>query len=165
VPLELAQALRSNEPVVWWNEKDAISWKAVLATLALGLLALAAVSLFAPEFWEQPWSQLWKPAAVPMLPALLVLAREILSMRAILVTDSSVIDLGFRGSLDRVAFRNIRRVRRDLITGGILLEGKQHKVRIPPALLDDAHSAIESQRRLSLGSGQDKPDDPLGWLP
>ncbi len=165
VPHELARSLRTHEPVVWWNEKNSISWRAVAYTFALGAACLAAVTLFAPEFWQQPLARLWKPAFVPFLPSAMVLARETLSRRSILVTDTSVLEVGWRGDRARLAFRNIRRVRRDILTGGILLEGKQHRVRIPPSLLEDAQAAIASQTKHTLGSGDTTADDPTGWFP
>jgi hypothetical protein len=65
--------------------------------------------------------------------------------------------------LERIAFRNVRRVRRDLLTGGVLLEGAEHKLRVPPQLVDDARLAIASQTRYTVSSG-DQPDDPLRFL-
>ena len=165
VPLDLARRLRSQESVIWWNQKKEISKRAVLYTLALGAVCLAGVTLFAPEFWAQPLAELWKPALVPMSPALIVFLREKMSIRSILVTDNSVLEIDRKGRSDRIAFRSIRRVRRDLLTGGMLLEGKNHRVRIPPMLLHDAQAAIASQTHHRLGSGEQAPDDPLGWLP
>lgn len=165
LPFALARALRADEAVVWWNEKAAISWRAVLYTLALGLLGLAAVTAFAPEFWAQPWRELWMPALVPLLPALLVYARERASLCAVVVTDGSILGRGARGEIDGLAIRNIRRVTRDLLTGGILLEGARHRVRIPPTLLEDARAALASQLRDRLRGAQEAPHDPLGWLP
>src|SRR5690606_7398495 len=113
--------------------------------------------LLAPELWNVPWTELWKLLAPALAPAGLFYARELVSRRTVLVTESSVIVLDHQGRLDRLAFRNVRRVRRDLLTGGILLEGAAHKLRIPPELADDARVAIASQTRHHM-TGGDGPD-------
>lgn len=164
VPLELARALRVGEPVVWWDEKDSIDRGPMIWLLLAGLFVLGFATLLAPELWAQPLTELWKPLVPALAPAALFATRERLSLRAVLVTDSSVLVCDHRGRLDRLAFRNVRRVRRDLLTGGILLEGAQHRLRIPPALTSDAREAIASQTRHSLQGGEG-PDDPMGWLP
>lgn len=164
VPLELAQALRMGEPTVWWGEKHTIAREPIMWTAAAGIAVLVVASLWAPGMWGQPLDALWKLLLLPLSPAMLLAGREYLSLRAVLVTDSSVIVQDHRGRLERLAFRNIRRVRRDFLTGGILLEGARHRVRLPPALADEARAAIASQTRHTLSSG-DGPDDPLGWMP
>lgn len=165
VPLELAQQLRMGEAVVWWNEKAAVSWRPVLWTALAGALVLGGVSAFAPELWSQPWSQLWRPIAAVFSPALFVLGREWLGRRATLVTDGAIIDVDARGRADRIGFRNIRKVRRDLLTGGVLLEGESHKVRIPPALTEDARRAMATQTTGMIRASTDQPVDTVGWLP
>lgn len=165
VPLELAQLLRTGEAIVWWNYKDRVNWTPVLWTLAACAVVLGGVSLFAPELWAQPLTALAKPVGAIFSPALLVWLRERLSLRHLAVTDTSVIELSPRGRADRIAFRNVRRVRRDLLTGGILLDGQKHKVRIPPSLMEDTRKAIGSQTRDALRGSPEQPDDPMGWLP
>jgi hypothetical protein len=165
VPLELSQLLRSGEALVWWDYKDRVNWRPVGWTFGACALVLAGVSLFAPELWAQPLSSLWKAIAAVLSPAFLVFLRERLSLRHLAVTDTSVIELSPRGRADRIAFRNVGRVRRDLLTGGILLDGKKHRVRIPPSLMDTARDAIASQTRDTLKGSPEQPDDPLGWLP
>ncbi len=164
VPLELAQLLRRGEAIVWWGAKDQISWRPVLWTLLAGLLLLAAATVFAPAMWSRPLDEAWPPVAATLAPAALVTVREYLSLRMIGVTDTSVIALPRFGSADRIAFRNVDVVRTDLLTGGVLLEGAAHKVRIPPGLMEDTRAAIASQTRNAIRSG-DGPDDRLGWLP
>jgi hypothetical protein len=164
VPLELARELRMGEPVVWWGRKEGIDRRPIVWMLIAGALLLGLATLLAPELWDQPLSELWKPLVPALAPALLLLGREWVSQRAVLVTDSSIVVCNHRGRVDRLAFRNVRRVARDLLTGGILLEGAQHRLRVPPQLAEDARAAIASQTRHTLRSG-DGPDDPLGWLP
>ena len=164
VPLELARELRMGEPTVWWGEKSSIARRPIAWIALAGIALLGVASLWAPELWSQPLDELWKLLVLPVAPALILAAREYFSLRAVLVTDSSIIVSDHRGRIDRIAFRNIRRVRRDFVTGGILLEGVQHRLRLPPALADDARAAIESQTRHTL-RGDDGPDDPLSWLP
>lgn len=163
VPLELARELRTGEPVIWWNEKREIVWRHVLWVLGAGLALLAFATLLAPELWL-PLAKFWQPLLPAIAPAALLAAREWLSRRAVMVTDNSVIVVDHRGRADRLGFRNVRRVRRDLLTGGVLLEGARHRLRIPPLLAEDARAAIASQTALVRGS-PDAIDDPLGWMP
>jgi hypothetical protein len=155
--------MQRGEPAVWWNEKMDVSWLPVAVTAGAGLALIALVSVVAPDLWLQPWRSLFWPVVAPLLPAALVFVREFVSRRAILVTDTAVIDVPVVGSPDRVAFRNVRSVRRDLLTGGVILNGEHHHVRIPPALADDCRAAIASQTRNQIRTSS--PDDPLGWLP
>lgn len=164
VPMALARHLRMGEPTVWWGEKHRIERGPMLWLAGAGLFVLLFATLLAPELWDQPLADLWKPLVPALAPALLYAVRQYLSLRAVLVTDSSVIVRDFRGRVERLAFRNVRRVRRDFVTGGILLEGATHRVRLPPDLADDARDAIGSQTRHTLRS-DDGPDDPIGWLP
>jgi len=164
VPFELATELRVGEPVIWWGCKEEVDHRPIIWMLIAGAVLLGFATLLAPELWSAPLSELWKPLVPALAPAALVFAREWVSRRTVLVTDSSVLVLDHRGQLDRLAVRNVRRVRRDLLTGGILLEGAAHRLRLPPQLAEDARAALVSQSRHSL-SGSDGPDDPLGWLP
>ncbi len=163
LPLELATELRMGEPVVWWNEKEAIEWRPIGWMLLAGVVLLGFATLLAPELWKRPLDEMW-PLLFALSPAVLMTAREWVSRRAVLVTDGSVIVCDHRGRVDRIGFRNIRRVGRDFLTGGVVLEGVQHKVRIPPALAEDARAAIGSQTRFAIRSGEG-PEDPLGWMP
>ncbi|PRQ03396.1 hypothetical protein ENSA5_16020 [Enhygromyxa salina] len=163
VPLELARELRVGEPVIWWGHKDHIDRRPIVWVAIVGVLMLGLATLLAPELWDQPLADMWKPLVPALAPAALLAARQWLSLRAVLVTDSSLVVRDHRGRLDRLAFRNVRRVGRDLLTGGILLEGARHKLRVPPELEQDARAAIASQTRHTLQGG-DGPDDPLGWL-
>lgn len=164
VPLELAMELRTGEPVVWWNTKPSIRWAPVLWTVLAGLALLGIGSAFAPELWREPIAELWKLLVPAFAPAVLLTLREWVSCRDVMVTDNSIVTIDHRGRKDRLAFRNVRRVRRDLWTGGILLEGAAHKLRIPPLLAEDARAAIATQTRHMIKT-DDGPDDPLGWLP
>ncbi|PRP99936.1 hypothetical protein [Enhygromyxa salina] len=164
VPFELATELRAGEPVVWWGRKSRIDRKPIAWLLIAGLLVLGFATLLAPELWDQPWTDMWKPLIPALAPAALLTVREWLSLRDVVVTDSSILVCDHRGRLERLAFRNVRRVARDLLTGGILLEGAQHKLRLPPALAEDARAAIATQTRHTLRA-DDGPVDPLSWLP
>lgn len=162
-PLELARELRVGEPVVWWGEKDRIDRKPIAWMLIISLALLGFASLLAPELWAVPLGDLWQLLLPTLAPAALLLARELVSIRTVLVTDSSLLVLDHRGRLERLAFRNVRRVGRDWLTGGVLLEGAEHKLRVPPQLAEDTRLAIASQTRYTIGGG-DRPDDPLRFL-
>lgn len=163
VPLELARELRVGEPVVWWGEKDQVDRKPIVWMLIACLSLLGFASLLAPELWDVPLGDLWQLVVPALAPAALLWVRELVSVRTVLVTDSSVLVLDHRGRLERLAFRNVRRVRRDWLTGGVLLEGAEHKLRVPPQLAEDTRTAIASQTRYTIGGG-DRPDDPLRFL-
>lgn len=165
LPLELAAELRTGEPLVWWDRKQRISWKPVLSTFAAATVLLLIVTAFAPGFWSQPWADIAKPLAVLFSPVALVLTREFVSRRSIMVTDSSVVVVTASGDADRLAFRNVRRVRKDWLTGGVRLDGAQHVVRIPPALLEATRTAIASQTTGRIRADAISVDDPLRWLP
>lgn len=164
LPLEFANELRMGEPVVWWGRKDRIDRRPVAWMAFAGLALLGLASLLAPAIWARPITELWQLLVPAIAPAALLAAREYFSLRTVIVTDTSIVVCDHRGRMDRLAFRNIRRVGRDLLTGGILLEGAQHKLRLPPSLADDARDAIASQTRHAIRSG-DGPDDPARWLP
>lgn len=164
LPLEFANELRMGEPVVWWGRKDRIDRRPVAWMAFAGLVLLGLASLLAPAIWARPITELWQLLVPAIAPAALLAAREYFSLRTVIVTDTSIVVCDHRGRMDRLAFRNIRRVGRDLLTGGILLEGAQHKLRLPPSLADDARDAIASQTRHAIRSG-DGPDDPARWLP
>lgn len=163
VPLELARELRVGEPVVWWGAKQRVDRRPVAWMLSASMLLLALATLLAPELWDVPFGDFWQLLVPALAPAALLLTRELVSVRTVLVTDSSVLVLDHRGRLDRLAFRNVRRVRRDWLTGGVLLEGAEHRLRVPPQLAEDTRVAIASQTRYTLPGG-DRPDDPLHFL-
>jgi hypothetical protein len=164
IPSDLARFLVFGEALVWWDEKDRIHLGPVLLVAAAAVAILGFVSVLAPHFWLQPWAELWKPVAALFSPAALVLLRERMNQRAVLVTDVGIIDVSPTGHVERLAFDAIETVRRDVLRGGLVLEGKRGRVRIPPSLLGDAHQAIASQRRNRL-RGATNIDDPMRWLP
>ena len=163
VPNELAAHLQFGEAVVWWGSKHTMDLRPALLVAAVMLAILAGLTALAPEFWLQPLSALWKPLAALASPVVLVLVRERINFRSVLVTDTSIVDVPYSGPVDRLAFDNITSVRRDLLRGGLRLDGARHRVQIPPTLMDDARSAIASQLRGRIR--QSELDDPLGWLP
>lgn len=165
VPLELAEELHHGEALLWWGRKDRIDYRPIAMILAVAVLVLVGVSLVVPEFWGQPLRSLWPPLAALLSPAAFVWIRERANLRATMVTDVAVIDVPEHGTPDRIAVRNVHAVRRDVLRGGVRLEGARHRVRIPPSLMDDARDAIAVQRRNSIGPSDQRPDDPLGWLP
>ncbi len=165
LPLELAEQLRVGEAVIWWDVKDRIDPRPIAIVTASLLAILGAASLVVPEFWSLPFEGLWPPLAALASPVALLMVRETLNRRATIVTDTSVIDAPRRGRMDRLAFDNIVRVRRDMVLGGIRLEGKAHRVRIPPSLAEDARQAIAGQRQGRFQDVADPVDDPLAWLP
>ena len=165
VPLELALHLRTGEALVWWDAKAAIDLRATGVVLGACLVILLGITAIAPDFWSQPWEDLWPPVAALLSPALLLLLREQLSLRSLMVTDTAIVEVTRSGAVSRLVFSAIRRVRRDLLTGGVLLQGKDTRIRVPPALVENARAAIVSQRRSVLRGESTPPDDPLRWLP
>ena len=163
IPGDLARHLVFGEALVWWDEKDRIHLGPVAMVITAAVAILGFVSVLAPSFWLQPLSELWKPVAALFSPALLVLLRERMNQYAVLVTDVGIIGVDPAGRVQRLAFDGIESVRRDVLRGGILLEGKRGRVRIPPSLAGDAHQAIASQRR-SRPRGSGQIDDPMRWL-
>lgn len=164
VPSDLARHLVFGEALVWWNEKERIHLGPVAMVMGAGVAILGFVSVLAPSFWLQPLGELWKPVAALFSPALLVLLRERLNQCAVLVTDVGIIGVDPSGGVQRLAFDGIELVRRDVLRGGLLLEGKRGRVRVPPSLMDDTHQAIASQRRHRPRAGG-QIDDPMRWLP
>lgn len=165
VPLELALHLRAGEALVWWDAKAAIDPRPAAIVIAACLAVLLGITVIAPDFWAQPWDDLWPPVAALLSPALLMLLRERMGIRSLLVTDTAIVEVTRDGTVSRLVFSAIRTVRRDLLTGGVLLQGKDTKIRVPPALVENARLAIVSQRRSVLRGEATQPDDPLRWLP
>jgi hypothetical protein len=163
IPSELARHLVFGEALVWWDEKDRIHVGPVALVAAAAVAILGFVSVLVPSFWLQPASELWKPVAALFSPALLVLLRERMNRCAVLVTDVGIIGVSASGHVDRLALDAIESVRRDVLRGGILLEGKRGRVRVPPSLCDDARKAVASQRRNRVRGAI--VDDPMKWLP
>ncbi len=163
VPPDLAQHLVFGEVLVWWNDKDRIHFGPLLMVLGAVVSILGFVSLLAPEFWLQPPMELAKPLGVLLSPALLVLVRERLNQRAVLVTDGCIIDVGPDGTSSRLPFDKIRVVARDFVRGGIRLQSGGTRVLIPPPLTDDARQAIASQMKTRVRATE--VEDPLGWMP
>jgi len=151
------------EALVWWDEKNGIHLGPVLLVVGAAVAILGFVSVLAPQFWLQPWGELWKPVAALLSPALLVLVRERVNQRAVLVTDAGILDVDRQGRVGRLAFDAIAAVRRDALRGGLVLDGPRGRVRIPPSLADDARQAVASQRRHRVRATA-AVDDPTGWL-
>ncbi len=163
VPLELTPYLRPGEALVWWDIKDAIAFARIGWVLLFCIIVLGVATALVPGFWLQPFASLVRPLIAVFLAPLALLIREVLSLRSTLVTDSAVIDVTRRGRANRLAFTAVSKVRRDLLTGGIKLEGSRAKVTIPPDLTTNARKAIALQQRGRIRSKA--LDDPEGWLP
>lgn len=163
LPVELAQHLRHGEVLVWWGDKDRIHLGPVLMVLGAVVAILAFVSLLAPEFWLQPTAELAKALGALLSPAALMLIRERLNQRAVIVTDTGVVDIDRSGESARIPIDRVQRVSRDWLRGGLRLEAGRVKVLIPPPLADDTRRAIASQVRGRVRS--EAIDDPQGWMP
>ncbi|HWB76896.1 MAG TPA: hypothetical protein VG755_18140 [Nannocystaceae bacterium] len=164
VPLELARHLEMGEALVWWNEKLHIERAPIIMAGALVAIALTLVTVLAPEFWAQPFAGMWQPLLAVCAPLIFAIVRERLSRRSVLVTDTAIVEVDLGGHAQRLGFDNVRSVRRDLLRGGLRLEGARASVRIPAMLIDDARAAIESTRRGRVRTREGL-DDPTGWLP
>lgn len=165
LPLELAQRLNHGEPVVWWGEKSQINPRPAMVAAAGGVVLLLLATLFVPELWGQPWRDLVKPVLATQVPAIFLLVREWLGRRALVVTDTGVLDMSPSGAGDRLGFRGVRAVKRDWLTGGVRLVGVRHEVRVPPELMDETRAAIASQTVHMMDFGSEGPDDPQSWFP
>lgn len=164
VPMALARHLRTGEALIWWDTKNLIEWRPAAIFAGFAALILAVVTVIVPEFWTQPLRDLWKPVAALLSPAALLLARERMNLRSTMVTDNSIVDVARDGSADRLAFKNIRTVKRDLLWGGVKLEGDRHRIRIPPPLMGAARQAIRHQIHGRVQAMDQQPEDPTGWL-
>lgn len=164
VPFSLAQRLDAGEAVVWWDGVDSMRWRAPLILATIGAAVFAAVSLAVPELWQQPTRELLRALGVCLAPALVQGMRNWMAQRTVVVTDTTVLDADRNGRGDGLRLRNIRVVRRDWITGGVIIEGAAHRVRIPPALVADVRHHIRRQRAVILMREDDAVDDRLGWL-
>ncbi len=160
-PNDLAVHLEHGEVLVWWNEKTEIQLGLAGITLGAAAVALLMVTGFAPTFWSQPLSGLWRPLLALLSPTLLVLAREWASRTALIVTNNAIIEVPRKGSPKRLALPRILRVRRDWVRGGLKLEGPGTTVHVPTSLLGDAGKAVRSRLQ---GRVRTPEDDPLRWL-
>lgn len=163
-PLEIARHLRIGEALVWWDAKVGFDLRPLLWIGGACAAVLLGATAVAPEFWDQPLADLWKPIAVLLSPMLLWLVREQMSQRSILVTDTGILEVPRSGEPQRLQFSAVLRVRRDPLTGGIVLSGKNSKVRIPATLVEPARAAVASQRKGALRSAKERPDDPLRFM-
>lgn len=163
-PLEIARHLRMGEALVWWDAKVGFDVRPLLWIGGACTAALLGVTAVAPEFWDQPFAELWRPIAVLLSPMLVWLIREQMSQRSIMVTDTAIVEVPRRGEPQRLQFTAVQRVRRDLWTGGVVLSGKHSKVRIPAVIEAAARAAIASQRKGALRSKAELPDDPLRFM-
>lgn len=165
-PLEIARHLRLGEALVWWDAKAGFDLRPLAWIGGINAVVLIGVTLLVPEFWAQPFAELWRPIAVMLSPMVVWLAREQFSQRAILVTDTAIIEVPRRGEPQRLQFSAVQRVRRDILTGGVVLTGKTSKIRIPATLAERTRAAIASQRKgaLKLRSAAERPDDPLRFM-
>lgn len=165
IPNELAMHLQHGEALVWWGLKNQISLAPAWFTLGGAAVILALVTGFAPELWTRGWADLWKPLGALLSPTAFVLLREWLGRRAIMVTDSAIIEVDRSGTPHRLPLGAIELVRRDVLRGGVRLSGRGgQEVFVPPALADDARQAVASQvRRRVRGAGRTQ--DSTGWMP
>lgn len=165
-PLEIARHLRLGEALVWWDAKAGFDLRPLAWIGGVSALVLIAITLLVPEFWAQPFEELWRPIAVMLSPMVVWLAREQFSQRAILVTDTAIVEVPRRGEPQRLQFSAVQRVRRDVLTGGVVLTGKTSKIRIPATLVERTRAAVASQRKgaRALRSAAQRPDDPLHFM-
>ena len=164
IPNELARHLQRGEALVWWGTKDRIQLGPLWMVLAAVVAVLGFATLFAPEFWTQPWHDLAKPVAALSSPAAFVLLRERINQRSVLVTDTAIVEVDRDGTAQRLHWGTPVTVRRDWIRGGIMLRSRHAQVRVPPTLVEDARQAVLAGGREKV-RGTTEVDDPTGWLP
>jgi hypothetical protein len=162
-PNDLAQHLEHGEVLVWWNEKSRIQFGLAGITLGAAAVALLLVTGFAPTFWSQPISGLWKPVLALLSPTLVVLAREWTSRTALLVTDNAIIEVPRGGGARRLALPRIVSVKRDWLRGGLRLAGPNTTIQVPTSLMEDAGKAVRSRLRGRLRVPEGV-SDPLRFL-
>ncbi len=162
-PNDLAVHLQHGEVLVWWSEKTNVQLGLAGITLGAAAVAILLVTGFAPSFWSQPLSGLWKPVLALLSPTLLVLGREWASRTALMVTGNAIIEVPRRGAARRIALPQIRAVKRDWVRGGLRLEGPTAALHVPTSLVEDAGKAVRSRRR-GRGGAPEGIDDPLRWL-
>lgn len=164
VPIALAKHLEHGEVLVWWGEKTQMQWALVGLTCGAALLALVAATVFAPEFWSQPWRDIAAPVAAILSPTLFVVYREWVARRSILVTDTATVVVDPHDESVRLHHGAIRAISRDWLRGGVRLQGAGVVVFIPTILAEPTRAALASRMRGRL-HGATQVDDPLGWLP
>ncbi len=165
IPMELTPFLRPGEALIWWDIKEQVAYRRIGWVLLFCVAVLGLATAIVPGFWLQPVESLVRPLIAVFLAPIALWVRERMSLRSTLVTDSAVIDVTRRGRSNRLAFTAVQKVRRDLLTGGMRLEGAKAKVTIPADLTANARKAIVLQQRSRVRSGATPLDDPEGWLP
>lgn len=162
-PNDLAQHLDHGEALAWWGEKLSVQFGLAGITLGAALVALLLVTGFAPTFWAQPFSDLWPPVIVLLSPTLLVLARETASRTALLVTNTSIVEVPRRGNPRRLAMQAIVGVQRDWIRGGLRVDGPNTTIHVPTSLMEESGKAVRSRLKGRVRTPDQVPD-PLRWL-
>jgi hypothetical protein len=163
LPNELAAHLQRGEVLVWWGTKDRIQTGPLWMVFGAIVAVLGFASLFAPEFWVQPWRDLAQPIAALASPLVVVFIRERINQRSVLVTDAGIVEVDRDGSSERLHWGTPVAVRRDVIRGGLVLRGPRAQVRVPPTLVEDARQAVLAAARDRV-RGAAVIDDPTGWL-
>lgn len=163
IPPDLAKHLVFGEALIWWGDKDRIHYGPALMVLGVAISILGFLSLMAPEFWLLPPRDLAGPLGVFLSPALFAIVRERLNQRAVLVTDTCVVDIDREGRSSRLPFDKIRSVGRDFVRGGVRLQAGSTRLLIPPQLTENARRAVASQLRGRPYHSE--LEDPLGWMP
>ena len=164
VPFFIAQRLRAGEAVVWWGTVDHMMWRAPAVLAGIGAGVFLLVGLAVPELWQQPARELLRAFAVCLAPGAAQAIRNWLARRTVVVTDSAVLDADPQGRGDRIGIGNIRCIRRDWSTGGVLVEGAAHRIKIPPSLVQETRNHVLRQRAVVIMRDEDALDDRLGWL-
>lgn len=141
-----------------------MGWRAPAVLAAVGAGVFLLVGLAVPELWDQPRRELLRAFAVCVAPGAAQALRNWLARRTVVVTDTAILDADLQGAGDRISIGNIRRVRRDWSTGGVLVEGAAHRVKIPPALAQDVRHHVLRQRAVVIMRDEEALDDRLGWL-
>src|SRR5690606_9986767 len=107
-PLEIARHLRLGEALVWWDAKVGYDLRPLAWIGGISAAVLVVASLLAPEFWDLPLADLWRPIAVLLSPMLVWLVREQMSQRSILVTDTAILEVPRRGEPQRLQFSAVQ---------------------------------------------------------
>lgn len=164
LPTELTPHLEHGEVLAWWGEKRHIELTLVGLSFGAAVLALLGVTAFAPEFWRQGLTDIAAPVGALLSPTALVLGREWVARRAVMVTDGAIVVVEPSGASTRLPLPAIRTIRRDFVRGGAVLEGAGLSVAIPAALAEPTGAALASRIRSRTGAAGSI-DDRLGWLP
>lgn len=167
LPDDLRELLERGEALIWWNQKEDIDWVSPGVTLVVCLMLLGAITMLAPTFWARSPLDFWGPVAAMLLPAAFMVMREFFGRGLWVVTERRIVTVDFRGYTQSLAFRSIREVRRDHISGGVKLIGPDKTLRIGPRFAKDLRIAMQTQlRHKVLGSGDQSPVDHVGgWFP